>query len=446
MANELAALLAGNAPLPDPNLAPITQELQTAQGLTAQSLSGQPVYRNQAIANVFSGLAGAYLKGEANRDLTRYASGGIDAVSRSLPANHSLQPLLQSKNPFVQQIGMRGVPEALKQLGETKDLRSGNILVSASGQPLAANTGTAAATAEEKKTPELVKRAGQTAAAEAAGKAAVEYGDLAQPPAAVPKGPGFTEPLKTERGTMVPALSDQAQLPKSPKELDAAIPNWQKKKDEWSSSIIPGYQAEMRLGTIANAFKSFQSGSYATEKAQIAGALKGVGINLPESVFADPAKVQLALHENYIETIQQLKAANNRWTQMEFKALSANREHPNLQPEANLQMLGEDIGTLRHARDVATDFNQAQKNGWRDPQSFEAAWSRINPLSEYAKRAKEEIGPLKGMPGAGAAGSNPNEPGGVSRQHVRVSTPEDARRLPKGTPILLPDGRSGVVP
>src|ERR1017187_3775103 len=50
--NDLASLLAANAPLPDPNLAPITQELQTAQGLTAQSLTGQPKYRMGAIADV----------------------------------------------------------------------------------------------------------------------------------------------------------------------------------------------------------------------------------------------------------------------------------------------------------------------------------------------------------------------------------------------------------
>jgi hypothetical protein len=52
MASDLAAaLLAGNpvSTLADPGLLPISQELQTAQGLTAQSLSGQPAYRTQAV-------------------------------------------------------------------------------------------------------------------------------------------------------------------------------------------------------------------------------------------------------------------------------------------------------------------------------------------------------------------------------------------------------------
>jgi hypothetical protein len=36
--------------------------------------------------------------------------------------------------------------------------------------------------------------------------------------------------------------------------------------------------------------------------------------------------------------------------------------------------------------------------------------------------------------------------GPAAGQPVRVSTPDEARRLPKGTPILLPDGTTGVVP
>lgn len=51
---------------------------------------------------------------------------------------------------------------------------------------------------------------------------------------------------------------------------------------------------------------------------------------------------------------------------------------------------------------------------------------------------------------AGAAGTQPQgAPTGApapAAQPVRVSTPEEARRLPRGTPIILPDGSTGRVP
>ncbi len=48
------------------------------------------------------------------------------------------------------------------------------------------------------------------------------------------------------------------------------------------------------------------------------------------------------------------------------------------------------------------------------------------------------------VPGPGGRGTA--EPPTTSRAPVRVRTPEEARRLPRGTPILLPDGTEGVVP
>jgi hypothetical protein len=53
--------------------------------------------------------------------------------------------------------------------------------------------------------------------------------------------------------------------------------------------------------------------------------------------------------------------------------------------------------------------------------------------------------PRPAAPAQAPAGVQAEPPGG-GRQPVRVRTPEEARRLPSGTPIILPDGRQGVVP
>ena len=53
--------------------------------------------------------------------------------------------------------------------------------------------------------------------------------------------------------------------------------------------------------------------------------------------------------------------------------------------------------------------------------------------------------PRPAAPAAAPRGVQAEPPGG-GQQPVRVRTPEEARRLPSGTPIILPDGRQGVVP
>ena len=187
-------------------------------------------------------------------------------------------------------------------------------------------------------------------------------------------------------------------IPREPKALDQKLPAWQKTQEEWQKSLQPAYQAEQRLQTIANAFKSIETGAFTTDRADWATKFKALGMtNLADRIMKNPEQAQLALHENYAETMQQLKAATSRFTQQEFKITAENKEHPNLQPAANLQMLAEDIGMLRQSRDLPGDFRIAQQHGWRDPQSFETEWLKANKLSDYVGRARDEIGPLKGM-------------------------------------------------
>lgn len=54
--------------------------------------------------------------------------------------------------------------------------------------------------------------------------------------------------------------------------------------------------------------------------------------------------------------------------------------------------------------------------------------------------------PEKRSPGAAPQSQGQSPQGSQSRGPVRVTSPEEAYRLPKGTPIILPDGREGVVP
>jgi hypothetical protein len=333
-------------------------------------------------------------------------------------------------------------PALIERAGATEAAKN-PALVQRAGQVAAAENPALierAGASEAAKNPALITRAGGVRQAEAG----VDYGDLLQPQPAPRKGPGGTEALPTTHGTLIPPVAEQSAWPKTPKELEGTVSAWNKTKQEWNTGVQEGYRAEQRLNTIANVFKTMQTGYGAEQKAHVAALLKSVGVNLPENVLGDPAKVETAIHENYVETLQQLKATTPRFTQMEFRALSENKEHPNLQPAANLTMLSEDIAQLRQARDIPRDFQIAQAHGWRDPVSFEQAWLRQNPLHGYVDNVRKEIGPLKGMPGNEPGGKAPAAGGAAAPSAPRINSQADYDRLPKGSHYVAPDGNTYI--
>jgi hypothetical protein len=252
-----------------------------------------------------------------------------------------------------------------------------------------------------------------------------------QPPAPAPSSQPANQPVITPRGTKLPALSEQA-LPQSPEELKNDLPEWRKTTQEWTNAIMPARQAEMRLNTIAQAFKLTESGAYETNKGQLAAALKSLNIDPSLVTQANPAAVQLALHDNMLTTLPLLKAATPRPTQIEFTSLNENREHPNIQPEANLRMLSEDGALVRQAQQLPLDWNDAFKAGWRNPDSFLAHWNSLNSLEDTRAQIEKEIGPLKGMPGFQAPGQS-----GAGKQNLDV-TEEEYNKMPSGAAYTVP--------
>jgi hypothetical protein len=223
---------------------------------------------------------------------------------------------------------------------------------------------------------------------------------------------------------MLPPKSEES-LPASAKQAESAIPLWNTRIDDWTKSIQPAQQAELRLTTIAQAFKSIQTGTWATQGAAITAALRNVGIDLPNA--NDPAQVQIALHENILTTLPMLKAATRNPTQTEFVTTTENREHPNIQPAANLEMLSEDIALMRQAQNLPAAFHAS---GWQNALQFESAYLRNNPLGPAKEAIKKEIGQLKGMPGW----TPPNLPPGATPTG-RTYNGKPVYQLPNGDKV-----------
>lgn len=216
-------------------------------------------------------------------------------------------------------------------------------------------------------------------------------------PALSASGSNGGAPIPSPHGTIIPDVTEQTPIMKDANSLKTAIPAWQEKATEINNSIAPAQKAQVQLGAIANALKQTQAGSFATNKATMKAALDSVGIKLPASVWGDPAAVQVALHGAQLETLNDLKSANSRFSTMEFKTITANKENPNTQPAANLEFIAQDMGTINQQLALANDWRSAQKIGWRNPQDFSSAWMTANPQSRFVAGAKSKIGLLKGM-------------------------------------------------
>jgi len=190
--------------------------------------------------------------------------------------------------------------------------------------------------------------------------------------------------------------------------------DWVKRSQDMTSTIGAAQTAEQRLTTIAGAFKQIQTGAFMTDKAAFNATLTSIFGPNAAGFFrdADPATVEKALHENYKATLQGLATVNKRFTNNEFNVTSEKSENPNLQPEANLTMLSEDIGQLRQLKALGTDWVEARINGKRDPETFQTKWLGENPLAPIVDAVRKEIGPLKGMQQTVPDGSSITMPDG----------------------------------
>lgn len=181
-----------------------------------------------------------------------------------------------------------------------------------------------------------------------------------------------------------------------------------KVSDEYSSQLNLYAQAEQRLNTVADAFKKIQSGGLTTQKAEIANTLQGLGIDPSKYNLDDPTSVYNVLHEQGINTLQQLKTmtagAGSRITNSEFVRIGDYMNNPNLPPATNLQLLGEAIGAVHYNKGMIEDWNKSGGLGNRladgytmRPNDFERKWQLDHKMGDFVDAVKKDIGPLKGM-------------------------------------------------
>jgi hypothetical protein len=490
----------------DPVMMSILPQLTLAQTMTQQGLSGAPAYPMQAIGRLAQALVGGKMMNDATESISGTYGRAAESMAKVFPEGTAIGDMLRSPDPYVKMQGLQQAGKAALINSEAKPVRPDqtlNIPSTQGGPGLTVGHGSpqlagqtagaqAAAKAPYETGGEAVVSGGPsglmkvpiTAATRAAmqpgaGIPPMAPGGPALPPASVPTvvKPSGVRPAPGIFSSSPPAAPPAA--PPSPAGGPGAPAPGSSFNDMWGDRVAgpahlggtpvetPAYKAQMETygeggkaigGTIKeyieaggknandriNALNSIESAMRTNEgKGVVTGPqaehilrfremLDGMGINtdwiktgMPQSEMVQKMNAQLASAS--------VKAMSSRPTQFEFSTFQKNNPGLSNSREGTLAL----IDVLRQGANQDRDIGRLAQNPdnfGRMPQVIDEYYKThglTNPFTGKSMRAEVEA--ARGGSGGGAA-------------PVRVQTVEEARKLPSGTPIILPDGRPGRVP
>jgi len=251
--------------------------------------------------------------------------------------------------------------------------------------------------------------------------------------------------FKMEGGFTIPKAPERRDtgLSAQPSAIQAAEQTtYPKLLQSWAEAIDPAQKSEALLEIMAETFQSFKSGAWETAKSQIGAHLLASGMTTKAQVNqllnTDPKNAQIIMHETFLQAMNALKAAGiPRVTQSEIFAMVSQSANPDLQPEANLELVAEGLAAARYTQKFAAGWLQAREMGY-DPLTYENEFKRANNLKAYIDKTKEEIGPFKGME---PPPSPSRRQGGVNipMKAPTKAAPTDPKTAPDGTEFMQGD-------
>jgi hypothetical protein len=151
-----------------------------------------------------------------------------------------------------------------------------------------------------------------------------------------------------------------------------------------------------RLNHLKDIVTQFQTGNFAEQKANLVGALRAIGFNVPNTATANPAAFQQFMKEATAEVFEQLRSLPGQPRVAEIQGLQKALMDPNLQPEANAAIIGETLGLLQHQKAYYEDYRNWRKTpeGQVAPTAadFQVQWEKDHPLSKFIQDAKNSVG------------------------------------------------------
>lgn len=502
MASDLANMVAmgGNqGVMMDPEMAAISPQMQLAQMMSQQSLSTAPAYPMQAAARLAQALAGVKIGQDVQQNLAQFGGQTDAAIQKIYPADTPIGSLSRSDSPMARLMARQAFAKSLVLNSEFKGMKPDETLTMPTiprqgGSPVASGSpDLAAAVAGAKAKAEADYKEGGDRVIRGPGgqlqTIPMTAADRLQQSSAIPIVP---KPVQTVPAPSRPAVAETGAAPGAPKvpdrvpALPSTAPMSGAQSDQPASVAdrlaaagimgqpvkTPEYQGDVKgreelygaankaiggviaehieaggkvardklnaLDSIESAVRAFGpnvvTGPHAEFALRAKEALNGVGLNadwidkgLPEAEIVTKMNAQLASAS--------AKAMTGRPTQFEFASWQKN--NPGLLTSKQGTLALTDILRQQTQNDIDLGKLAQQKNNWANwpdvADKFYESHGLTNPLTGKPMRAELAAARAGGGASQGAA-------------PVRVATPDEARKLPKGTPILLPDGTRGMVP
>jgi hypothetical protein len=193
--------------------------------------------------------------------------------------------------------------------------------------------------------------------------------------------------------------------------------------------------AKQQLLALAKIYQDRQLGRLSELKANMYGIAKSLGVPLPAGWDADAASFDAALKTATQEAFTQMRnsgASKAPATGLREALITA--PNPNNDPAANYKIIRDALAALDASNDLYTGFFDA---GEKDVGRYVTRFNKTKPISEYVKKAEEQIGGTFAGQGSDLGGNVPK--GG--KEPVRVKSVDEYNELPKGTEYIDPNGR-----
>jgi hypothetical protein len=152
-----------------------------------------------------------------------------------------------------------------------------------------------------------------------------------------------------------------------------------------------------RLQEIQELLKTYQTGKFSEEKANLVAMARGFGIPVASTDTANPEAFERFLKNQTANIFAQVKDIGGRVLVSEIQGLTKANANPDLQPEANRAIVGQAIGLLNYEDQYYHDFMTEYRAHpyMSDTSAFDEGWIKDHPLSTYTKAAQYNT-PVKG--------------------------------------------------
>jgi len=148
-----------------------------------------------------------------------------------------------------------------------------------------------------------------------------------------------------------------------------------------------------RLQALSKIMQSYQTGTFAEQKAGLVASLRGLGMNVPATATSDPAAFQEFTKNAMANVFNDLKTQGGHTLVSEVQGLMKANANAEMQPAANAAIIGQALGVINYENQHTKDYfvwKQQHPNAV-NTSDFELPWADKHPVSQFVGAATKGL-------------------------------------------------------